>query len=179
MALDRLGNFIMKSLEEKNTRIFYRDKQNVEIYESLPPEDFKEFWMKYITYNVGDKVEITDFKSPLVYALFKSFQPKIDYNETKWDKRKETSKENGKKGGRPKKENKQEEPEVIEEKDDITCGDNLYYPNDKMINDLIADNVETLNTGETRYMIIQELKKRGNSLDDSINIYNDIINNLN
>lgn len=88
---------------EKNTRIFYRDKQNVEIYESLPPEDFKEFWIKYITYNVGDKVEITDFKSPVVYALFKSFQPKIDYNEAKWDKRKETSPENGKKGGRPKK----------------------------------------------------------------------------
>ena len=58
--------------------------------------------MKYFTYKVGDDVKIEDFTNPLVFSLFKTFQEKIDYNENKWDKRSITSKENGKKGGRPK-----------------------------------------------------------------------------
>lgn len=92
----------------KNTRLVYTDKDNLMIYENLPDYDFKEFFMKYFTYNLGDEVKPSDFTNPLLYSLFMSFKQKIDFNEEKWlkDKRKETSKENGKKGGRPRNNNK-------------------------------------------------------------------------
>lgn len=88
--------------KEKNTRIVYIDQGNIDIYNSLPPNEFKEFFMAYLNYKVGDNVNPDSFSSPLVYSLFKTYQPKIDYNESKWDERSKTSPQNGKKGGRPK-----------------------------------------------------------------------------
>ena len=55
----------------------------------------------------------------------------------------------------------------------------MYYPKNKRINKLISDNIETLNTADTRYVIIKELRKDGNTMNESIKIYEDIINNLN
>lgn len=69
----------------KNTRLIYNDKQNLETYESLPPEQFKELFMKMLTYKLGETVSQSDFSNPLIYALFKVYQSKIDYNETKWN----------------------------------------------------------------------------------------------
>lgn len=60
-------------------------------------------------------------------------------------------------------------------KENVTNNGVVYYPKDKRINDLIRENIGTIDTGETRYMIIQELKKDGNSLDEAINIYDEII----
>jgi hypothetical protein len=88
--------------KEKNTRLVYIDKSNIDIYDSLPPNEFKELFMAYFTYKVGDEITADRFSNPLVFSLFKTYQPKIDYNENKWDKRSETSVNNGKKGGRPK-----------------------------------------------------------------------------
>lgn len=87
----------------KNTRLFYTDEKNLEIYKALPPQDFKEIFMKMLTYKLGDKVNINEFSNPMNYALFLSFKDKIDFNEVKWENRAKASKENGKKGGRPKK----------------------------------------------------------------------------
>lgn len=93
----------------KNTRLFYNDEETVEAWKALEPSDCKELFLKCLTYKYGDKVKIEEFSKPLLYSLFiSSFKPKIDYNEEKWlnDGRKETSKENGKKGGRPKSDTK-------------------------------------------------------------------------
>lgn len=87
----------------KNTRLVYNDEKNLKIYQTLSPEDFKEFFMTYLTYKPGTELEITDFSNPLLYALFLSFKDKIDYNEAKWEKQAAAKRENGKKGGRPKK----------------------------------------------------------------------------
>lgn len=87
----------------KNTRLVYNDEKNLKIYQTLSPEDFKEFFMTYLTYKPGTELEITDFSNSLLYALFLSFKDKIDYNEAKWEKQAAAKRENGKKGGRPKK----------------------------------------------------------------------------
>lgn len=39
----------------------------------------------------------------MTFALFMTYVSKIEYNEDKWEKRAAANKENGKKGGRPKK----------------------------------------------------------------------------
>lgn len=87
----------------KNTRLVYNDEKNLKIYQALSPEDFKEFFMTYLTYKPGSELQITDFNNPLLYALFLSFKDKIDYNEEKWERQAAAKRENGKKGGRPKK----------------------------------------------------------------------------
>lgn len=93
----------MSSRTIKNTRLVYNDEKNLKIYQALPAEDFKELFMAYLTYKVGDNVEITNFSNPVMYGLFMQFKDKIDYNETKWEKQAAARRENGKKGGRPKK----------------------------------------------------------------------------
>ena len=93
----------MSSRKIKNTRLVYNDEKNLKIYQALSPEDFKEFFMAYLTYNVGNNIEVTDFSSASLYGLFMMYKDKIDYNETKWLNSGNASRENGKKGGRPKK----------------------------------------------------------------------------
>lgn len=84
-------------------KLVYTDEQDLRIYESLPSTDFKEFFMAYFKYKKGDKVEPTDFTNPVTFALFNSYIPKLDKNEDTYNKKVQASKENGKKGGRPKK----------------------------------------------------------------------------
>lgn len=87
----------------KNTRLVYNDEKNLKIYQSLSPEDFKEFFMAYFTYKPGQDPQITDFTNPLLYTVFLEYKDKIDYNEEKWERQAAAKRENGKKGGRPKK----------------------------------------------------------------------------
>lgn len=89
-------------MANKNTRLVYTDEMNINIYKSLPDKDFKEFMMAYLTYKKGDDIEGM-FTSLLAKTLFMTYISKIEYNEDKWEKRAKASKENGKKGGRPKK----------------------------------------------------------------------------
>jgi hypothetical protein len=84
-------------------KLVYTDEQDLRIYESLPSTDFKEFFMAYFKYKKGDKVEPTDFTNPVTFALFNSYIPKLDKNEDTYNKKVQANKENGKKGGRPKK----------------------------------------------------------------------------
>jgi hypothetical protein len=84
-------------------KLVYTDEQDLRIYESLPSADFKEFFMAYFKYKKGDKVELTDFTNPVTFALFNSYIPKLDKNEDTYNKKVQANKENGKKGGRPKK----------------------------------------------------------------------------
>ena len=93
----RLKDFFMK-----NTRLVYIDKKNLDVYRGLEPEQFKEFFMNYFTYQLGDNVEVGDFSNSALYALFKMYQEKIDINEKRWKEREKTNQENGKKSmGRP------------------------------------------------------------------------------
>lgn len=92
----------------KNTKLVYTDEKNLKIYQSLSPEDFKEFFMTYFTYKPGQDPQITDFTNPLLYTVFLEYKDKIDYNEEKWERQAAAKRENGKKGGRPKKSTLQE-----------------------------------------------------------------------
>lgn len=124
-------------------KLVFTDENDLRIYESLPPTDFKEFFMAYFKYHKGDNIEITDFTNPVTFALFNSYIPKIDKNEEEYlkkDKRSNTSAENGKKGGRPKKLTLQEvkstefdtPKQEIENKPILSPqniqDDNLYHP---------------------------------------------------
>lgn len=115
-------------MANKNTRLVYTDEMNINIYKSLPDKDFKEFMMAYLTYKKGDDID-SMFTNPIVASLFRVFSQKIEYNEDKWEKRAKASKENGKKGGRPKKtditENTEFENELSDKSTPIqTEGDN-------------------------------------------------------
>lgn len=88
--------------QKKNTRLIYIDEKNLQSYRTLKPEDFKEFMMAYLTYQPGDDMS-SCFTNEYVYTLFLQYQDKIDYNESKWEKKANANRENGKKGGRPKK----------------------------------------------------------------------------
>lgn len=89
-------------------KIVYTDVKDLRTYESLPPNDFKEFFMTYFKYRKGDKVEVTDFTNPVTFALFNSYTSKLDRNEDVYNARVS----NGKKGGRPKKSALQEVKET-------------------------------------------------------------------
>ena len=92
-------------MKTKNTRLVYTDEKNLKAYESLPAEDFKEFFMTYFTYQDGDDVSKT-ISNPFVQTLFMAaYADKIKHNEEKWENRAKANKENGKKGGRPRKNN--------------------------------------------------------------------------
>lgn len=84
-------------------KLVYTDENDLRTYESLPEKDFKEFFMAYFKYNKGDKIDITDFTNPITFALFNSYIPKLDKNEDTYNKKVNANRENGKKGGRPKK----------------------------------------------------------------------------
>lgn len=93
-------------------KIVYTDVEDLRTYESLPPNDFKEFFMAYFKYRKGDRVEVTDFTNPVTFALFNSYTPKLDKNEDTYNKKVNANRENGKKGGRPKKSALQEVKET-------------------------------------------------------------------
>jgi hypothetical protein len=84
-------------------KLVYTDENDLRTYESLPEKDFKEFFMAYFKYNKGDKIDVTDFTNPITFALFNSYIPKLDKNEDTYNKKVNANRENGKKGGRPKK----------------------------------------------------------------------------
>lgn len=84
-------------------KLVYTDENDLRTYESLPEKDFKEFFMAYFKYNKGDNIDITDFTNPITFALFNSYIPKLDKNEDTYNKKVNANRENGKKGGRPKK----------------------------------------------------------------------------
>lgn len=89
-------------MANKNTRLVYTDENNLSIYRSLPDKDFKEFMMAYLTYKKGDDID-SMFTSLMAKIAFLSVAPKIEHNEDKWEKQAQANRENGKKGGRPKK----------------------------------------------------------------------------
>lgn len=93
-------------------KIVYTNVEDLRTYESLPPNDFKEFFMAYFKYRKGDRVEVTDFTNPVTFALFNSYIPKLDKNEDTYNKKVNANRENGKKGGRPKKSALQEVKET-------------------------------------------------------------------
>jgi hypothetical protein len=86
-------------------KLVYTEENDLRIYESMPLQDFKEFFMAYFKYNKGDNVEISDFTNPMTFAIFCQYIPKLDKMEENYKKKAAANRENGKKGGRPKKDN--------------------------------------------------------------------------
>lgn len=97
-------------MKTKNTRLVYTDDKNLKIYQSLPDKDFKEFFMTYLTYEIGDDVSKT-ISNPYLQTMFMAaYADKIKYNEEKWERKAKANRENGKKGGRPPKNNTELQP---------------------------------------------------------------------
>ena len=97
-------------MKNKNTRLVYTDDKNLKIYQSLPDKDFKEFFMTYLTYEIGDDVSKT-ISNPYLQTMFMAaYADKIKYNEEKWERKAKANRENGKKGGRPTKNNTELQP---------------------------------------------------------------------
>ena len=97
-------------MKTKNTRLVYTDDKNLKIYQSLPDKDFKEFFMTYLTYEIGDDVSKT-ISNPYLQTMFMAaYADKIKYNEEKWERKAKANRENGKKGGRPSKNNTEIQP---------------------------------------------------------------------
>lgn len=97
-------------MKTKNTRLVYTDDKNLKIYQSLPDKDFKEFFMTYLTYEIGDDVSKT-ISNPYLQTMFMAaYADKIKYNEEKWERKAKANRENGKKGGRPPKNNTEIQP---------------------------------------------------------------------
>ena len=97
-------------MKSKNTRLVYTDDKNLKIYQSLPDKDFKEFFMTYLTYEIGDDVSKT-ISNPYLQTMFMAaYADKIKYNEEKWERKAKANRENGKKGGRPPKNNTEIQP---------------------------------------------------------------------
>ena len=97
-------------MKNKNTRLVYTDDKNLKIYQSLPDKDFKEFFMTYLTYEIGDDVSKT-ISNPYLQTMFMAaYADKIKYNEEKWERKAKANRENGKKGGRPPKNNTDLQP---------------------------------------------------------------------
>lgn len=86
-------------------KLVYTEENDLRIYESMPDADFKEFFMAYFKYKKGDKVNINDFTNPMTFAMFCQYIPKLDKMEDNYNKKTAANRENGKKGGRPKKDN--------------------------------------------------------------------------
>lgn len=84
-------------------KLVYTEQNDLRIYESMPANDFKEFFMAYFKYKKGDKINIDDFTNPMTFAMFCQYIPKLDKMEDSYNKKVQVNKENGKKGGRPKK----------------------------------------------------------------------------
>lgn len=78
----------------KKTRIIYTDDAHILTYEALPPNEFKELFMKILTYQQGDEVLPSDFSNPALYAMFAGYKCLIDDNERKWVERSEINKKN-------------------------------------------------------------------------------------
>ena len=97
-------------MKTKNTRLVYTDDKNLKIYQSLPDKDFKEFFMTYLTYEIGDDISKT-ISNPYLQTMFMAaYADKIKYNEEKWERKAKANRENGKKGGRPPKNNTELQP---------------------------------------------------------------------
>lgn len=126
----------MSSRTIKNTRLVYNDEKNLKIYQALSAEDFKELFMAYLTYKVGSDVEITNFSNPSLYGLFMMYKDKIDYNEEKWERQAAAKRENGKKGGRPKKSALQD---TVGTEFNITPVTNNIPSNEEIENESILD----------------------------------------
>lgn len=133
----------------KNTRLIYNDEKNLKVYQSLPAEDFKEFFMTYLTYQKGDDVS-KSISNPFVQTLFMAaYADKIEYNEQKWENAAAKNRENGKKGGRPKKA-KNDDITPNEDFDTPTTNNNTT-PNTMMTTNLPNNRVEDSQITEEGY----------------------------
>ena len=92
----------LKEMQNKKSFVLYCDQK--EMFEHLPPELCKELILHLFRY-VNDENPTSD--NPILNALFAPIKHQLKRDLAKWEARAETSRENGKLGGRPKKEIKE------------------------------------------------------------------------
>lgn len=135
-------------------KIVYTDENDLRIYESMPDADFKEFFMAYFKYKKGDKVNISDFTNPMTFAMFCQYIPKLDKMEDNYNKKTAANRENGKKGGRPKKDNTGDltasntPSDISNQTTRENCSDALKTTNTREIPNEFAIPTEIDDTGE-------------------------------
>jgi len=108
-----------------------------EMFEHLPPDMCKKVLMHLFDY-VNDKNPISD--DPIVNALFAPIKHQLKRDLIKWESRASTSRENGKLGGRPKKEKPKKPSGLINNPDKPTKPVN--------VNVTVNDN-DTVNVNDT------------------------------
>lgn len=184
-------------MKTKNTRLVYTDEKNIKAYESLPAEDFKEFFMTYLTYQDGDDVSKT-ISNPFVQTLFMAaYADKITHNEKKWEDAAEKRRENGKKGGRPKKNNDitpntefdntlttgfptKEEEQQTDTKEEtqsqtIDSNDNFDNYSERLYN-LIDDNITKIR--QSTDILAQKQIEIGSQMDNTVAFHRNVLYNL-
>lgn len=96
--------------ETKKTRLLYRDEKNLLLLKSIHKMDrglLGDLFLGLMEYDreTGEIPEvIIKNEDTIIYPIFLDYVGKIDVNESKYERRVRVSQENGKKGGRPKKE---------------------------------------------------------------------------
>lgn len=80
--------------------------------QSLSDEDLRRFINNLISWHQDEPIELTTKSESAIWSLI---EPSLLINDKKWNSRAGTSRENGKLGGRPKKEITQETQQVNEE----------------------------------------------------------------
>lgn len=156
-------------------KLVYTDERDLRTYESLPEKDFKEFFMAYFKYNKGDKIDITDFTNPITFALFNSYIPKLDKNEDTYNKKVNANRENGKKGGRPKKSVTSNEFDLPKTENEKIEDNNMGNFSGFTVNNNVIEQVE-----ETNYTPIGDYNNNDISMYPSVeDFYSPIINDEN
>lgn len=184
-------------MKTKNTRLVYTDEKNLKAYASLPAEDFKEFFMTYLTYQDGDDVSKT-ISNPFVQTLFMAaYADKITHNEKKWEDAAEKRRENGKKGGRPKKNNditpneefdntltigfptkaEEQQTDTKEETQSqtIDSSDNFDNYSERLYN-LIDDNITKIR--QSTDILAQKQIELGSQMDNTVAFHRNVLYNL-
>lgn len=95
----------------RDSVVFY--KSFVDAIRNLPPEDFKEATLAILDYGLEDKIPEIDGITKVIFTLVR---PQIDANNNRF--------KNGKKGGRPPKEDTEDEAEVEEKEQKHLYGEN-------------------------------------------------------
>lgn len=144
----------MKS--EKNTRLLYNDDKHIAMYKAMPAEQFKEFMIALLEYKYGDEAYIETIQDPMVKALFISEKVQIDKNEEKWEEKRRKMSENGKKGGRPA---KQQEYESV-----TTNFPNNNEENDtakqQFLNAMLTGRTDEYKLFEQHYTLIDPIREK-------------------
>ena len=129
--------------------VFYTEYKD--FIELLSPEDTKKLMLIIIDYVETKKEPNKPNLSDRLLMVWIGIKKRLDADKTKYDRRCETSRINGKKGGRPKNLNNQNKPKKADnDNEDDNDSDNDY------VNDNNEDEEEESSSADKFYSIVEE-----------------------